>query len=98
MRPIDRLSRLAPTSALLLATLVASPVLLPAQHAEIGVFTAWNPTLSGDGPLYGVSMGGGKDIGLRMSGAMRTRLGLPAGRADAAGDTSEPPRRLSRSR
>ena len=57
--------------ALALATLAAAPA-LRAQHAEVGVFSAWNPSL-GDGlPLYGGSIGGGgAGIGMRIGGALR---------------------------
>ena len=64
------LSAITPSLALG-ALLAAAPAVLCAQHAEVGVFTAWNPGI-GDGlPMYGGSMGGGAAIGMRMSGAMR---------------------------
>jgi hypothetical protein len=73
MRSIVRDLRRAPAlPALALLTCLVTPAALRAQHAEIGVFSAWGTSLGGGRPLYGASMGRGAGIGLRVSGALRT--------------------------
>lgn len=60
-----------PSSALLAAALL--PAALHAQHAEVGLFTTWSPALADGAPLFGGSVGGGRGVGFRASGALRTR-------------------------
>ena len=81
--------RRAPARPLLAAgTLAALAVLaadLRAQHAEVGVFSALNPSLDASGgrtglPLWGLSVGGGgTGAGFRVSGAVRTATAPPDG-------------------
>ena len=62
-----------PSSASLLAALLLAPAALHAQHAEVGLFTTWSPAISDGQPLFGGSVGGGRGVGFRASGALRTR-------------------------
>jgi hypothetical protein len=51
---------------------LVAPAALHAQHAEVSVFTAWNPGIGDGMQMYGGSLGGGgMGMGMRLGGAMR---------------------------
>ena len=51
---------------------IAWPATARAQYAEVGLISAWSPSIADGMPMYGGSIGGGATMGMRVSGAMRT--------------------------
>jgi hypothetical protein len=80
LRPPSALDAIAPavTIGALAASLAAWPAALQAQHAEVSVFTAWNPGIADGMQMYGASLGGGgMGMGMRVGGALRVGPASP---------------------